>query len=86
MRSVGKIASCQISFTLIGSIDYLEDIRQVLNIIGASGLKNDIGVLSTVVIGERSEVLKLIKDIYEAMDDACDFSMDVKISNLCGCK
>ncbi len=85
MRSVGKVASCQISFTPIGSIDYLEEIKKVLSIITASGLKNDIGALSTVIIGERSEVLKLIKDIYEAMDDVCDFSMDVKISNLCGC-
>lgn len=86
MCALGKVASCQISFTPIGSDDYLREIRMVLDIIGDSGLENNIGILSTVVRGEKSKVLKLITDIYETMDDVCDFSMDIKISNLCGCR
>lgn len=86
MCAVEKIASCQISFAPIGSIDYLGEIQQVLNIIRNSGLEHDIGILSTVVRGEKIKVFKLIKDIYDNMEDACNFTMDVKISNLCGCE
>jgi len=81
-----KTASCQISFVPIGSIEYLGEIHQVLDIIQASGLENEIGILSTVVRGENSKVLELIAEIYEKMDKICDFTMDIKISNLCGCR
>ncbi|WP_158408940.1 YkoF family thiamine/hydroxymethylpyrimidine-binding protein [Peptoclostridium acidaminophilum] len=80
-----KITSCQISFTPIGSVEYLSEIRQVLDIIKDSGLEYDVGTISTVVIGGKDRVFKLISDIYEAMDDICNFTIDVKISNLCGC-
>jgi len=85
MCAVEKIASCQISFTPIGSSDYLSEIRQVLKIIKASGLEHDVGAISTVVIGGKDRVFQLVRDIYEAMDDVCNFTIDVKISNLCGC-
>ncbi|AHM57850.1 hypothetical protein EAL2_808p03460 (plasmid) [Peptoclostridium acidaminophilum DSM 3953] len=85
MCSVEKITSCQISFTPIGSVEYLSEIRQVLDIIKDSGLEYDVGTISTVVIGGKDRVFKLISDIYEAMDDICNFTIDVKISNLCGC-
>jgi len=85
MCAVEKIASCQISFAPLGNIDYLIEIRKVLDIITNSGLENNIGILSTSIRGEKSRVLRLIMDIYEAMDDVCNFTMDVKISNLCGC-
>jgi len=32
-----------------------------------------------------SDYLSEIRHIYEAMDDVCNFTIDVKISNLCGC-
>lgn len=41
--------------------------------------------MSIVIRGDRSRVLKLIADIYEAMEDVCSFTMDIKLSNLCGC-
>ena len=85
MCAMGKIASCQISFIPIGCIDYLKEIREVLDIIDKSGLDYNIGGMSTVVMGEKNGVLKLIADLYNAMDDVCDFTMDVKLSNLCGC-
>lgn len=85
MNIAEKIASCQISFIPIGSSNYLEEIRQVIDIIKSSGLENDTGILSTVVRGEKSKVLQLVTDIYVKMDDVCNFTMDVTISNLCGC-
>lgn len=85
MCPVEKIASCQIAFTPIVSDNYMEDVKKVLDIINNSGLENNVGVLSTFVRGEKSKVLKLITDIYENMDSITKFSMDIKISNICGC-
>jgi len=80
-----KIASCQLAFTPIVSDDYMGDVNRVLEIISNSGLENEVGVLSTFVRGEKNRVLKLIADIYEEMDGITNFSIDIKISNICGC-
>jgi len=80
-----KIASCQLSFTPIVSDDYIADVNRVLEIISNSGLENEVGVLSTFIRGEKGRVLKLIADVYEEMDGITNFSMDIKISNICGC-
>ena len=85
MRFMEKIAACQISFIPIGDRDYLENIRKVLKILEESGLEIKIGALSTEVRGEKNKVLNLIATLYQHMDDICKFTMDVKISNLCGC-
>jgi uncharacterized protein YqgV (UPF0045/DUF77 family) len=86
MCTLEKIASCQISFTAIGTEEYINNINQVLEIIKDSSLENKVGYLSTVVIGKTDKVLDLITDIYQTMDGICDFTMDIKLSNLCGCK
>jgi len=85
MCPMEKIATCQIAFTPIVSDNYIEDVNKVLDIINNSGLENSVGVLSTFIRGEKSKVLKLITDIYESMDNITKFSMDIKISNICGC-
>ncbi len=84
MCAMEKIASCQIAFTPIISDDYIDDVNKVLEIIDNSGLENEVGVLSTFVRGEKSKVLRLIAEIYEEMDNLTKFSMDIKISNICG--
>ena len=84
MCAMEKIASCQIAFTPVASGDYIDDVNKVLEIIYNSGLENEVGVLSTFVRGEKSKVLKLIAEIYEKMDNLTNFSMDIKISNICG--
>lgn len=86
MCAMEKIASCQITFTPIVSKNYMEDVKKVLEIIQNSNLENEVGVLSTFVRGEKSKILKLITEIYETMDNATSFSMDIKISNICGCE
>ncbi len=85
MCPLEKVASCQITFTPIVSDNYMDDVKKILDIIKSSGLENSVGVLSTFVRGEKSKVLKLITDIYENMDNITKFSMDIKISNICGC-
>lgn len=85
MCSMEKIASCQIAFTPIVSDNYMGDIKKVLEIINDSGLENEVGVLSTFVRGEKNKVLKLVSEIYGTMDNITKFTMDIKISNICGC-
>lgn len=85
MCPMEKIASCQIAFTPIVSDNYIDDVKKVLEIINNSGLENEVGELSTFVRGEKTKVLKLIEDIYVTMDQVTKFSMDIKISNICGC-
>ncbi|KAF5058086.1 hypothetical protein SDC9_65007 [bioreactor metagenome] len=85
MCPLEKVASCQLTFTPIVSDNYMDDVKKVLDIINSSNLENSVGVLSTFVRGEKSKVLKLITDIYEHMDGVTKFSMDIKISNICGC-
>lgn len=86
MCSMEKIASTQISFTPIISDDYINDIEKVLDIIKLSNLEYNIGILSTSIRGNKDKVLKLINELYNTMDDICSFTMDIKISNICGCK
>ena len=85
MCPLAEIASCQISFTPIISKDYLSDIEKVIALITAAGLEYDVGILSTTIRGNKDGIFKLLKDIYDTMAPACSFTMDVKISNLCGC-
>jgi len=83
---MAKKIACQITFLPIVSKDYLSEIHHVIAMIKASKVEYNIGMLSTEIKGEKDEVFKLIKMIYDAMEERCDFSMDVKYSNVCGQK
>ncbi|WP_169733581.1 YkoF family thiamine/hydroxymethylpyrimidine-binding protein [Clostridiisalibacter paucivorans] len=82
---MAKIASCQIAFTPIKSDNYIGDVDKVLNIVEQSGLEYNVDILSTTIRGERDRIFTLISDIYYTMDDICSFTIDIKISNICGC-
>lgn len=85
MCLVGKVAACEISFLPIESSNYANDVKQVITIIEESGLEYSVGVMSTFIRGRSENIFRLLSEIYDALDDACSFSMVVKISNLCGC-
>jgi uncharacterized protein YqgV (UPF0045/DUF77 family) len=80
-----KIASCEISFIPIGSKDYIAHIDKVLDIIKSYDLEYDVGIMSTTIRGDQEKIHKLILDIYNIMDEECKFTMDIKLSNICGC-
>lgn len=85
MYSMGKITSCQIAFTPIISEDYIADVNKVLDIIKSYELEYNVDILSTTVRGDKDRILEMITDIYNEMCEICSFTMDIKISNLCGC-
>lgn len=86
MCPVEKIASCEIAFMPVMSDNYLGDINKVLDIIKAYGLEYNIGILSTTIRGNKEKIFQLIKEIYDTMDEITTFTIDIKISNICGCK
>jgi uncharacterized protein YqgV (UPF0045/DUF77 family) len=86
MCPVEKIASCEIAFMPVMSDNYLDDINKVLDIIKAYGLEYNIGILSTTIRGNKEKIFQLIKEIYDTMDEITTFTIDIKISNICGCK
>lgn len=79
------MTSLEISFLPIQSEDFIKDVDKVLDIIKQSGLEYKIGLMSTEIIGNYSELIELIKTIYEKMQDECKFEIVAKISNICGC-
>lgn len=85
MRPMAEITSCQLSFTPIQSESYLSDVDKVLSQIKASGLEHSIGEMSTIIKGDKAEILALINIIYDTMTDKCSFVMDIRLSNICGC-
>lgn len=85
MCAMEKIASCQISFISIMSEDHIDDVNRVIDIIKSYELEYNVGILSTTIRGNKERIFSLIKDIYDTMDNKAKFTIDVKISNICGC-
>ncbi|MBS4041390.1 MAG: thiamine-binding protein [Flavobacteriales bacterium] len=55
-------------------------------LIKASELKHEIGPLSTFVSGDAAKVFQLLESIYNHMNNKdCGFTMNVMLSNRCGC-
>ncbi|WP_317921060.1 YkoF family thiamine/hydroxymethylpyrimidine-binding protein [Tepidimicrobium xylanilyticum] len=82
---MAKITSCEIAFVPIVSEDYISSVDKVLDIIRSYDLEHNIGIMSTTVRGDINKIHKLIFEIYDKMDQECKFTMDIKLSNLCGC-
>lgn len=83
----GGIVSCQIAYFPVGSREYSNEIKKVLNLIEGSGLDYDVGDMSTVVKGEPRKVFNLIDSIHRQMTlKNCNYTMNIVISNICGCK
>lgn len=86
MCPMAEITSCQLSFIPIQTENYLADVDKVLTLIADSGMEHSIGDMSTVIKGSKSEILGLISDIYDLMSSKCSFVIDIRLSNVCGCK
>ncbi len=84
MYPVAEKVACQITFLSIESIDYMADIHHVIDMIKDSGLQYHVGTLATEIVDDKDKVFMLVKQIYMEMESRCGFSMDVKLSNLCG--
>ncbi len=85
MWTMEKIMGCEISFVPIASMDYLNEIKEVLLLIEASGLPYIIGAMSTSISGEKEQLFALIQEIYNHMEDKTKFTIQLKLSNICGC-
>ena len=80
------IVSCQIAYLPIGTVDYSDEVHDVLEIIKESGLEYNVDIMSTTIRGESDIVFKLIKKIHSEMSGKnYNFTMNILLSNICGC-
>jgi uncharacterized protein YqgV (UPF0045/DUF77 family) len=86
MCSLDKIAACELSFLPLESSDSNAHVDKVIELIEQSGMEYNVGVMSTLVRGEKEKVFKLLEEIYAKMDEECKFVIAAKISNQCGCQ
>ncbi len=80
-----KIIGCEISFIPINNNDYINEINEVIAIIADSGLSHTVGAMSTAISGNKEKLFSLIQEIYNKMENKTLFSMQLKLSNICGC-
>ena len=80
-----KIITCEISFIPILSEDYRKDVDQVLEIISSYELECNVGLLSTTIRGRKEIIFEMIRKVFGAMENKTKFTMDIKLSNECGC-
>ncbi len=80
-----KIISAQIALSPIESKNYINDINKALSIIKSHGLEYEINALSTTIIGEQAKVFELINVLFCELDKQTKFTLDIKMSNICGC-
>jgi uncharacterized protein YqgV (UPF0045/DUF77 family) len=85
MQHVDQIITCELSFISIGSLEYIEEINQVIDIIKDSGIEYFVSLMSTTLRGKRELVFALTRRIFDEMDEKCKFSIIMKMSNECGC-
>lgn len=86
MGPMDKVIACELSFLPIASENYEGDVRQVLALIGESGLDHTVGEMSTVIKGKSAALWGTLQKISEIMDEHCQFTMIIKVSNVCGCE
>ncbi|MCK9217851.1 MAG: thiamine-binding protein [Firmicutes bacterium] len=80
------IVSCQITYLPIGTVDYPDEVNDVLEIIKESGLEYNVDIMSTTIRGESDIVFNLIKKIHSEMSGKnYNFTMNILLSNICGC-
>ena len=78
--------SSQIAYFPIDSQNYLNDIKEVLNLIKSSGLEYNIGDMSTIIKGGPEKMMDLINNIHSRISSkGCNYTISIMISNICGC-
>jgi uncharacterized protein YqgV (UPF0045/DUF77 family) len=78
--------TCELSFLPIQAADYSSEVKKVLTMIKESGLDHSVGDMSTTLRGNPEAVWSLVKAIYASMESQCSFVLDIRTSNICGCR
>ena len=77
--------SCQISYLPLGTDQTSAYVNEIIKLIADSGLDHEVGAFATVIGGKHSALLALIADILQVAS-RCNFVLDIRISNTCGCR
>ncbi len=88
MRNVEKVknGSCQISFLPLCEQNPEHAVNRVLAIIDKADVESEVGPVSTLLRGNPDQIFLVLQEIYETMEsEGFQFSMNLLISNHCGC-
>ncbi|WP_448522506.1 YkoF family thiamine/hydroxymethylpyrimidine-binding protein [Pseudothermotoga sp.] len=72
------------SFYPLGTEKIDETVNEVLKVIQSSGLRHQIGHMSTTLWGNPSQITQLIERIITSMSQT-KFVLQITVSNHCGC-
>ncbi len=86
MCALEEVMTCEISFIPLQAENYGAEVEKVLALIEKSGLEFHVGLMSTTIRGAGKNVWSLIMRIYEEMYPHNRFVLDLKVSNVCGCR
>lgn len=75
--------SCEVSYLPLNG-KTTEHIDEILNLITYSGIDYEIGYYRTILRGDMTAIMTLIKNLYLKADTYGDFVLDVRFSNTCG--
>lgn len=75
--------SCEVSYLPLNG-KTTEHIDEILNLITNSGIDYEIGYYRTILRGNMTAIMALIKNLYIKADTFGDFVLDVRFSNTCG--
>jgi len=85
LSDVEKMNCAQISFAPLGTKDIESAVSEVLEIVESSGIKHEIGEMSTILWASPKDLSDMIEKIQKRMNSKTDYILDIRISNTCGC-
>ena len=62
--------TCQLTYLPFSTEQIANEVNEVIDFIDNYEVEYRVGDLSTTVKGEKDEVLRLVRDLYEAFDEA----------------
>lgn len=81
-----SIMACQITFYPLDTLDSAQVIGQVLGEMDWQGVEIIVGDMSSLVRGEEDIVWTKIRQLYDLAAGAGQFSLQITVSNKCGCQ
>ncbi len=82
-----KGVSCQLSLYPLCREDCTGPIKEAVDLIESNTqVSSNVNEMSTIIQGERKEVLRLIESIQQRMEEkGVQYTMVLTLSNICGC-
>lgn len=87
MSALGKtsgLVGAQVIFTPVQTQDVEAAVESALKVIHSFPLTIETNAMATLIRGDLSTILEMIKTLYTEMDSQGVFTLDIRLSNTCG--